>query len=302
MVLLGDCSSSSSIQHKNDLYTKEQQRQVENVGRIEKIKVRVHAPPETVTLLMNKDLSTPYDCARHAREHILHRAALASVDSEVWEMYTPLVSNCELKFHYFDEENPEIPNTAFWESCSLILGAVICRAFKDNVSVALHSYPTPDIRSGSFVYDAKLSLDDWKPIVDELRILRAEMLTFCQENHKIECLRVNKEKALEILGDNPYKESQILALAAESPDGKVKLYRIDTHIDVARGPIISNTSFVNNCSITAVHQIETDFGKLYRFQGIALPKPLMVNIFLVEIKHIIIDKAKSFINSFSSTM
>ena len=37
---------------------------MEQVGRVEKIEVNVEGPPETTTLVMNKDLSTPFDCAR----------------------------------------------------------------------------------------------------------------------------------------------------------------------------------------------------------------------------------------------
>lgn len=61
------------------------------------------------------------------------------------------------------------------------------------------------------MYDAKLSLEDWKPTEKELRILRAEMLTFCKKNHKFERLEVDKEIALEIMHDNPFKKSQLMS-------------------------------------------------------------------------------------------
>ena len=80
----------------------------------------------------------------------------------------------------------------FWRSCSFLLGYVLETAFKDNINVELCSFPSPNgndiiwktffdnvfiqaffnnvlvcfiltVRSGSFVYDAKLDVDDWRP-------------------------------------------------------------------------------------------------------------------------------------------
>lgn len=37
---------------------------MESIGRIEKIEVRYTGTPEDVTLVMNKGLSTPFNCAQ----------------------------------------------------------------------------------------------------------------------------------------------------------------------------------------------------------------------------------------------
>lgn len=42
----------------------EKKRQYDKVGRIEKIEVQYKGLPNECTLIMNKDISTPYDCAR----------------------------------------------------------------------------------------------------------------------------------------------------------------------------------------------------------------------------------------------
>lgn len=56
---------SEEIQRQQDLFVAEQKRQKELVGRIEKIEVNcVESPDKTTTVLVNKQLSTPYDCAR----------------------------------------------------------------------------------------------------------------------------------------------------------------------------------------------------------------------------------------------
>lgn len=56
--------ASKSTAKASELFTDEQRRQRENVGRIEKIEVRYLGLPHDTTLVMNRELSTPYDCAR----------------------------------------------------------------------------------------------------------------------------------------------------------------------------------------------------------------------------------------------
>lgn len=48
----------------NYLFSNEQKRQLEDVGRVEKISVDVSGPPENVTLVMNNEISTPSDCCK----------------------------------------------------------------------------------------------------------------------------------------------------------------------------------------------------------------------------------------------
>lgn len=48
---------------QNDLFNTEKKRQKEYVGRIEKIEVKYEGPPGNEVFVMNKNISTPYDCA-----------------------------------------------------------------------------------------------------------------------------------------------------------------------------------------------------------------------------------------------
>ena len=66
----GLCTSSSRNltnsevrKKRNALFDEEKNRQLSFVKRIEKIQVEYKGPPEDCTLLMNKNLSTPYNCA-----------------------------------------------------------------------------------------------------------------------------------------------------------------------------------------------------------------------------------------------
>jgi SET domain-containing protein len=49
---------------QSNLFSKEKERQRNAIGRIEKIEVQYKGVPEDVTLLMNKHLSTPFECAK----------------------------------------------------------------------------------------------------------------------------------------------------------------------------------------------------------------------------------------------
>lgn len=61
----GWISNRDSIrQYQNELFDLEKKRQQDAVGRIEKMEVRYLGLPEDTTLVMNKNLSTPYDCAQ----------------------------------------------------------------------------------------------------------------------------------------------------------------------------------------------------------------------------------------------
>lgn len=46
------------------MFTLEQRRQRESVGRIEKIEVRYLGLPNDTTMVMNRGLSTPFNCAQ----------------------------------------------------------------------------------------------------------------------------------------------------------------------------------------------------------------------------------------------
>jgi large subunit ribosomal protein L39 len=49
---------------RNDLFSKEMSKQQNKIGRIEKIEVQYRGTPEDVSLIMNKYISTPFDCAK----------------------------------------------------------------------------------------------------------------------------------------------------------------------------------------------------------------------------------------------
>ncbi|KAJ8963342.1 hypothetical protein NQ318_018814 [Aromia moschata] len=241
---------SEESKRQNDLFVAEQKRQKELIGRIEKIDVSYDGPPENAKLVMNKNLSTPYDCAKHLGSTVLNKAVVALLNREtLWHMHRPLPDSCTLELLHYHLPNPASVNKTFWRSCGFILGAVISDAFKDTVRLNLHSFPSPNVKTGSFVYDVQLSLDDWRPTKQELKVLSIEMIKFCQQNHPIECLNVEKDIALDIFKSNRTKLSKYPTL---------QLITVGTHVDISRGPMIPNTSHLGRTTVTNVIKLDTD--------------------------------------------
>ncbi|KAK3886822.1 hypothetical protein Pcinc_009047 [Petrolisthes cinctipes] len=273
--------TNAGVQKKRmDLFSKEAERQAALVTDVEKIEVQYQGQPEDCTLIMNKNISTPYNCAQHITQMIMDRSVLAEVDGQVWDMHRPLEDNCSLRFLHFKQSDPYYANKAFWRSASVMLGAVLESTFKDNIYVELCSYPSPNVRTGSFVYDVDLKIPTWTPTKEELRTLSGEMVKLAMAGHRFQRLEVDASLALKMFEDNHYKTLQIPHIAAQSSTGNtVVLYQIGNFLEISRGPMIANTNFLGKVSVMAVHPIQTNQGQLFRIQGVALPKGIMLNHF-----------------------
>ncbi|KAK3734779.1 hypothetical protein RRG08_059956 [Elysia crispata] len=266
-------------QKRVELFNAEKERQMGLLTRVEKIEVRHKGVPEECTLIMNKDLSTPFNCAMHIHELLMTRSALALVNGEPWDMHRPMERDCELQFLHFQDEDSRILNNAFWRTCSFILGHVLETAFKDEYYVELCSFPPPNVSSGSFVYDAALNLGDWKLSQTELNCLSRIGYRLSFADLRLQRLQVPVSVANEMFADNRFKAEQISAIAAKSKSGsEVTVYRAGDHIDLSSGPLIGSTSQIGRYSVCAVHDVESPtFGKLQRVQGLALPTQLTMH-------------------------
>ena len=145
--------------HRLDVFSREHQNQLDRIRRVEKIEIRVEDPIESKKLLMNRNLSTGFDCAQHLSSVLASRSALALIDDQyISDLNRPLERDCSLKFLHFLEDNCEEQNRAYWRTCSFLLGYLLETSFKETHLIELCSFPPPHFQSGSFVYDAKLHL------------------------------------------------------------------------------------------------------------------------------------------------
>ncbi|XP_070148849.1 large ribosomal subunit protein mL39 [Polyergus mexicanus] len=280
----GTLSKIEAKKRRNQLFDEEKQRQRSELGRIEKIEVTYKSVEDEVVMMMNRDISTPYDCARHISENVAKVAAIALVDGRVWDMHRPFTNKCELELVTMQSPQTGAVNHAFWRTCSFILGAVANSAFKEHVNVHLHSFPTPVIRSGSFIYDVFIDLPNWQPTSSELRAMSALFVKLTNQELLLEKLLVPRGVALDMFQDNPFKSQQIPNIAKNSDNDKVPLYRLGDHIDISKGPMVSNSGLMGRVTVTAVHKLaDGPVDGLYRFQGIALPKGILLNHFTYSI-------------------
>lgn len=136
------------------------------------------------------------------------------------------------------------------------------------------------VKSGSFIYDVQLSLDNWVPKENELKVLSIDTIKFCQGQHAIESLDVDPEFALLMFKNNVHKTEQIPDIAANN-NGKVTLFKVDKHVDISKGPMLPNTKQIGRFTVTNVIKLNTDIkgDPIYRFQGVSLPSSIIVNHF-----------------------
>lgn len=219
-------------------------------------------------------------CILDLGENHMKNSALALIDSKIpWDMHRPIDESCTIQLLNFTMNDPYLVNRAFWRSCSFMLGAVLQDSFKDDVNLILHSFPSPNIKSGSFIHDIALKISNWDVTKPELRALSAGMIKLASNNLPIERLEVNEELANEMFYDNPFKKEQLPSISNQN-NGRVILYRIGEHIDISRGPMIGNSNLLGKCTISSIHQLttENDF-TYYRVQGVALPIGFNLNHF-----------------------
>ena len=78
-------------------------------------------------------------------EMLMGRSALAMIDeTTLWDMHRPLKADCQLELLHFKIADPYHVNKAFWRSCSMLLGVLAENAFKEDINVKLHSFPSPN--------------------------------------------------------------------------------------------------------------------------------------------------------------
>lgn len=216
------------------------------------------------------------------------RSALAVVDSKIpWDMHRPLEESCTVQLLHFNVTDPHVVNRAFWRSCSFLLGAALQNCLRAEAELQLHSFPSPTVKSGSFVHDISLAIGDWEPNKKELQALSAEMRKLSASDLKIERIDVHLDFAKEMFKDNAFKTEHLPNIASQNND-QVTLYRVGDHVDISKGPMIGSSSLLGKCTIAAVHPIDTSNhksikGALYRVQGVALPVGFTMNHVLFNI-------------------
>ncbi|RUS83914.1 hypothetical protein EGW08_008328 [Elysia chlorotica] len=262
-----------------ELFDAEKERQLGLLTRVEKIEVRHKGVPEECTLIMNKDLSTPFNCAMHMHELLMTRSALALVNGEPWDMHRPLERDCDLQFLHFQDEDARVLNNVslIYNDLKFPLPPSLKPRILTRIFINIFFFISfESVSSGSFVYDAALNLGDWKLSQTELNCLSRIGYRLSFADLRVQRLTIPVSVANQMFADNRFKAEQISAIAAKSRSGsEVTVYRAGDHIDLSSGPMIASTALIGRYSVCAVHDVESPtFGRLQRVQGLALPTQL----------------------------
>ncbi|XP_022097082.1 39S ribosomal protein L39, mitochondrial-like [Acanthaster planci] len=270
-------ANTAITSQQNEVFDQEKERQLALVKRVEKIQVDYVGPNDACRLVMNKYLSTPYNVAMHLNQTYLRRSAIAMVNGKPWHMLQPLTEDCKLQFVTLKDDDVTEVNQAFWKSCSLMMGAILQSAFKDDITVELARAPDIPISVGCFAYDFNLPFK-WEPTRQELICLNRQAFMMVERAVNFERLEVSREVAHRIFEDNAYKKYQLEHTEAD----RVVLFRLGDFVDIADGPLVTNTTFIgpHRYVFTCIHSIDDylkPMNKLLRFQGVALPAQFRVH-------------------------
>ena len=150
-----------------------------------------------------------------------------------------------------------------------MLGGAVERSFKAELTVQQHSFPPPNVASGSFVADIDLGLGhDWDPNREEMMVFSAQMHRMAGRKLPFNRLTVDAKVALDMFQENPYKVSQIPSIAGASADGhSVTVYKVGDHVDISAGPMVGDTTFLGRrCTVPVAHKIVQNEAKVYRYE------------------------------------
>lgn len=277
-------------EHRLRIFERERLNQYEKIRRLEKIEIDVQDAIESKKLLMNKNISTPYDCAKHLSSILVERSCLALINNEtIWDMNRPLENDCQLKFLHFPDEKCEEQNRAYWRTCSFVLGYILETAFKSNYQIQLCSFPPPLFQYGSFAYDVQLNLGDWKPSNDDLRCLSIQAYKLRDLDLRFQRLEITESVAQEMFQYDQFKLLQIPQIARLlSPNDNQKrlaVYRMGNHhVDITQGPLISSTKQFGRFEFAAIHPIDVPSYQqtMQRIQALSIPNQLHLHFWTFD--------------------
>ena len=136
----------------------------------------------------------------------------------------------------FSFENPEFKKT-YWHTCSHIMAQAVKRLYPD-AKLAIG----PAIAEGWYYdFDLEHSLSP-----EDLEKIEAEMKKICKEKIAIERFTLPRDKALELMKDEPYK----IELIEDLPEGEeISFYKQGEFTDLCAGPHMDSTSRIKGNAI-----------------------------------------------------
>jgi threonyl-tRNA synthetase len=217
--------------------------------------------------------TTILDIARDISEGLARVAVAGEVNGKVMDLATPLTEDCGLNLLTFDSEGGKLP---YWHTTSHIMAQAVKRLYP-GVKLAIG----PAIDNG-FYYD----FDSEKTFTPEdLTAIEAEMQKIISRDYPLERFTLPREKALELMKDEPYKQELIRDLPE---DAELSFYKQGEFVDLCAGPHLPSTGKVKAIKLMqlagAYWRGNEKNKMLQRIYGIAFPKKSELDEYLTRLE------------------
>jgi len=213
--------------------------------------------------------STIFDIAKDISEGLARVALAGEVNGELKDLRTALDDDCGLNILTFDTEGGK---HTYWHTASHIMAQAVKRLFPE-VKLAIG----PAIDNG-FYYDFDL---DRTFTPEDMQAIEKEMQNIIKEDLAIERFTLPRDKALELMKDEPYK----VELINELPEGsEISFYKQGDFTDLCAGPHLLSTGKVKAVKLMqlagAYWRGNEKNKMLQRIYGIAFPKASQLDEYL----------------------
>ena len=214
------------------------------------------------------------DVAKMISEGLARVATCGEIDGSIYDLRHKIERDCNLVIHTF--ESSLDGKKAYWHTTSHIMAQAVKRLFPD-VKFAIG----PAIDEG-FYYD----FDVEKPFTEEDKAkIENEMKKIIKENIEIERFSLPREKALDLMKDQPYKKE----LIEELEEGEeISFYKQGDFTDLCAGPHLMNTGKVKVVKIlssSGAYWRGSEKNKmLQRIYAISFPKASQLEEYLNKLE------------------
>lgn len=171
------------------------------------------------------------EIAKEISEGLARNATCGRIDGEIVDLRTIINKDCKLEILTFDSDLEG--KKSYWHTTSHIMAQAVSRLFPDTKFAI-----GPAINDGGFYYD----FDSTESFNDEDKAkIEDEMNKIIKQNLPIERFTLPKDKALELMKEQPYK----LELINDLKDGEeISFYKQGDFTDLCAGPHLMTTGQV----------------------------------------------------------
>lgn len=213
--------------------------------------------------------STILDIAKDISEGLARVALAGEVNGELKDLRTALNEDCELNLLTFDSEGGK---HTYWHTASHIMAQAVRKLFP-GVKLAIG----PAVDNG-FYYDFDL---DKTFTPEDMLAIEKEMQNIIKEDLAIERFTLPRDKALELMKDEPYKVELIKDLPE---DAEISFYKQGDFTDLCAGPHLLSTGKVKAVKLmqlAGAYWRGSEKNKmLQRIYGTAFPKASQLEEYL----------------------